>query len=57
MGSESLIAAPLWAERYRLELACFTAERNNIEKTQILHYQGFDGHFSGLSIFQMHFPG
>ena len=55
MRSKSLIAAPLWAERYQFELARINAALRNIERTQILHHQGFDVRISGLSIFQSHF--
>jgi len=55
MGGKSLIAAPLWAARYRNEPASFYAMRHNNEKNEILHYQGFAAHMSDTPLFQMHF--
>jgi len=52
MGSKSLIAAPLWAASYQIKPASFNTPRHNVEKPQILHYQGFDVHISDLPISQ-----
>jgi hypothetical protein len=55
MGSKSLIAAPLWADRYRNEPASFHAMRHNKEENEILHYQDFDVHMSDNPLVQMLF--
>jgi len=57
MGSKSLIAAPVVAARYRIELARFNARRRDAGKTTIPHHQGFDVHISNITSFQMHFSG
>jgi hypothetical protein len=38
---KSLVAAPLWAERYQLQSEVFHLIPHTIEKTQTLHQQGF----------------
>jgi hypothetical protein len=48
MGSKSLMAAPLWAARYRSELARFHRTRDDAGKTPIPHHQGFDVHISKI---------
>jgi hypothetical protein len=44
MARKSLIAAPLWAERYQHWTECFYALAVIRKQTQILHYQGFYGY-------------
>jgi hypothetical protein len=44
MARKSLIAEPLWAERYQNKLVCLHAIKVIIKNTKILHYQGFSGH-------------
>jgi hypothetical protein len=53
MGGKILIAAPLWAVRYRKESGYFYS-RYNAAKAQILHYQGFDAYMSDAPILQMY---
>jgi hypothetical protein len=43
MGSKSMVAAPLWAERYHI-LNIIMQFREIMSVTQILHEQGFDDH-------------
>jgi len=40
-GSKSLVAAPLWAERYHVQPEAFHLMPYHIEETQTLHQQGF----------------
>jgi len=44
-------------EDINLNLHVSIQRAHNIQKTQILHHQGFDVRISGLSIIQMHFSG
>jgi hypothetical protein len=40
-GSKSLVAAPLWAERFQVQPEVLHLIPHNIEETQTLHQQGF----------------
>jgi hypothetical protein len=55
-GSKSLIAAPLWAERYQNIPVRLHAMRCDNAYIQILHYQGFDVRVPANAS-QMHFLG
>jgi hypothetical protein len=44
IARKSLIAAPLWAERYQHGTECFYALPVVRKYSQILHYQGFYGY-------------
>ncbi len=55
MGSKSLMAAPLWAAVYRIELARFNVTRSYAGKTTIPHHQGFDVHISDSMSFSSAF--
>jgi hypothetical protein len=44
MGSKSLVAAPLWAAGYHMDLNSIIGYKKIMSRTQILHQQGFDDH-------------
>jgi hypothetical protein len=57
MGSKSMVAAPLWAERYYMRLDSIMQYREIMSRTHILHQQGFDDHMPVCHPAQMHFSG
>jgi hypothetical protein len=55
MARKSLIAVPLRAERYHHKPVCLHTIAVFLDKTQILHYQGFYGHMPAGHYVYMHF--
>jgi hypothetical protein len=54
-GQQKLDGSTFVGGRYQFEFARFDATRHNIEKTQLLHHQGFDVHISPIDISKLIF--
>jgi hypothetical protein len=57
MAGKSLIAAPLWAERYHHKPDVSIGYTVIVKNTRILHYQGFAGYLPVGYYFQLQFSG
>jgi hypothetical protein len=57
MAGKSLIAAPLWAERYHYKPDVSIGYTVIVKNTRILHYQGFAGYLPVGYYFQLQFSG